>query len=105
MLEDSKLYYINQKCHATSLEANIKRNEVVFMVKVLKERTELLTVKENKMAASLSISSNTGYIDFNFSVRYDAKDSDNGSKKTKNSRLAYDEVQEDTLPLAKIKKY
>ena len=75
------------------------------MVKVLKERTELLTVKENKMAASLSISSNTGYIDFNFSVRYDAKDSDNDSKKTENSRLAYDEVQEDTLPLAKIKKY
>ena len=75
------------------------------MVKVLKERTELLTVKENKMAASLSISSNTGYIDFNFSVRYDAKDSDNGNKKTENSRLAYDEVQEDTLPLAKIKKY
>ena len=75
------------------------------MVKVLKKRTELLTVKEKKMAACLSISSNTGYIDFNFSVRCDAKDSDNGSKKTENSRLAYDEVQEDTLPLAKIKKY
>ena len=75
------------------------------MVKVLKKRTELLTVQENKVAASLSISSNTGYIDFNFSVRYDAKDSDNGSKKTENSRLAHDEVQEDTLPLAKIKKY
>ena len=55
------------------------------------------------MAGSLSISSNNGYINFNFSVRNDAKDSDNGSKKTENSRLAYDEVQEDTLPLAKIK--
>ena len=60
-------------------------------------------LKKNKMAGSLSISSNNGYINFNFSVRNDAKDSDNGSKKTENSRLAYDEVQEDTLPLAKIK--
>ena len=38
-------------------------------------------IKENNMAASLSISSNAGYIDFNFSVRNYAKDSDNGSKK------------------------
>ena len=60
-------------------------------------------LKKNKMAGSLSISSNNGYINFNFSVRNDAKDSDNGSKKIENSRLAYDEVQEDTLPLAKIK--
>ena len=60
-------------------------------------------LKKNKMAGSLSISSNNGYINFNFSVRNDAKDSDNGSKKTENSRLVYDEVQEDTLPLAKIK--
>ena len=55
------------------------------------------------MAGSLSISSNNGYTDFNFSIRNDAKDSDNGNKKPENSRLAYDEVQEDTLPLAKIK--
>ena len=60
-------------------------------------------LKKNKMAGSLSISSNNGYINFNFSVRNDAKDSHNGSKKTENSRLVYDEVQEDTLPLAKIK--
>ena len=60
-------------------------------------------VKENNMAVSLSISSNTGYIDFSFSARNDVKYSDNGSKKTENSRLAYDEVQEDTLPPAKIK--
>ena len=76
------------------------------MVKDLKKRTELLTVdvvKENNMAASLSVSSSTGYIDFSFSARNDAKDSDDGSKKTENSRLAYDEVQEYTLPLAKIK--
>ena len=76
------------------------------MVKDLKKRTELLTVdvvKENNMVASLSVSSNTGYIDFDFSARNDAKDSYNSSKKTENSRLAYDEVQEDTLPLAKIK--
>ena len=80
------------------------------MVKVLKKRTELLTVdvvEENNLAASVyfCISSNTGYIHFNFSARNDAKDSDNVSKKAENSRLAYDEVQEDTLPLAKIKKY
>ena len=78
---------------------------MVFIVKDLKKRTELLTVdvvKEKNIAASLSISSNTGYIDFNFSVRNDAKDSDNGSKKPENSRLAYDEVPEDALPLAKI---
>ena len=51
------------------------------------------------MAASLSSSSNTGNIDFNFSARNDAEDSDNVSKrKIENSRLAYDEVQEDTLP-------
>ena len=50
------------------------------------------------MAASLSSPSNTGSIDFNFSTRNDAKDSDNVSKrKIQNSRLAYDEVQEDTL--------
>ena len=76
------------------------------MVKDLKKRTELLTVdvvKENNMVASLSVSSNTGYIDFDFSARNDAEDSYNSSKKTENSRLAYDEVQEDTLPLAKIK--
>ena len=76
------------------------------MVKDLTKRTELLAVdvvKENNMAASLSILSNTGYTDFNFSVRNDAKGSDNGSKKTENSRLPYDEVREDTLPLAKIK--
>ena len=106
MLEDPKLYYINLKYHATSVEANIRRNEVVFMVKDLTKRTELLAVdvvKENNMAASLSILSNTGYTDFNFSVRNDAKGSDNGSKKTENSRLPYDEVREDTLPLAKIK--
>ena len=60
-------------------------------------------VKENNMAVSLSVSSNTGYIDFSFSARNDVKDSDNGGKKTENSRLAYDEVQEDTLPPAKIK--
>ena len=39
------------------------------MEKHLKKRTELLTVdviKEKNMAASLSILSNTGYIDFNF---------------------------------------
>ena len=43
--------------------------------------------------------SNTGNIDFNFSARNDAKDSDNVSKrKIENSRLAYDEVQEDTSP-------
>ena len=65
------------------------------MLKDLKKRTELLivdVVKENKMAASLSVSSNTGYIDFGFSARNDAKDSDDSSKKTENSRLAYDEV-------------
>ena len=45
------------------------------------------------MAASLSSSSNTGYIDFNFSSRNEAKDSDNFSKKKiENSRLPYDEV-------------
>ena len=102
MLEDPKLYYINSKRQATSLEANKRRNEEVFMVKELKKRTELLkvdVVKENNMAASLSISSNTGNIDFNFSARNDAKDSDNASKrKIKNSRLVYDDVQEDTLP-------
>ena len=95
MLEDPKLYYINLKYHATSVEANIRRNEVVFMVKDLTKRTELLAVdvvKENNMTASLSILSNTGYTDFNFSVRNDAKGSDNGSKKTENSMLAYDEV-------------
>ena len=77
------------------------------MVKDLKKRIELLTVEvvnEHNMAVCLSISSNTGYIDFNFSAGNDAKDSDNGSKKTENARLAYDEVQEDTLPVAKIKK-
>ena len=52
-------------------------------------------VKKNKMATSLSSSSNT----FNFYARNDAKDSDNVRKrKIENSRLAYDEVQEDTLP-------
>ena len=69
MLEDPKLYYINLKYHATSVEANIRRNEVVFMVKDLTKRTELLAVdvvKENSMTASLSILSNTGYTDFNF---------------------------------------
>ena len=69
LLEDPKFSYINLKCHTTSLEANIRTNEVVFMEKHLKKRTELLTVdviKENNMAASLSILSNTGYIDFNF---------------------------------------
>ena len=56
-------------------------------------------VKKNKMAASLSSSFNTGNIGFNFFARNDAKDSDNVSKrKTENSRLAYDEVQEFTLP-------
>ena len=40
-------------------------------------------VKENNMAVSLSVSSNTGYIDFSFSARND--------------------VKEDTLPPAKIK--
>ena len=68
------------------------------MVKDLKKRTELLTVdvvKENNMAASLSVSSNTGYTDFIFSARND-KSSDNASKrKTENTRLIYDEVQED----------
>ena len=106
MLEDQIFYYKNENCHVTSLVANIRRNEVVFIVKDLKKRTELLTVdvvKEKNMAASLSISSNTGYIDFNFSVRNDAKDSDNGSKTPENSRLAYHEVPEDALPLAKIK--
>ena len=50
------------------------------------------------MAASLSSPSKTGNIDFNLSTRNDAKDSDNVSKrKIQNSRLAYDEVQEDTL--------
>ena len=57
-----------------------------------------------KTTQSLSISSNTGQIDFNCSARNDAKVSDNASKrKTENSRLAYDEVQEDTL-LSKDKK-
>ena len=47
----------------------------------------------------LSSLSNTGNIDLNFSPRNDAKDSDNVRKrKTKNFWLAYDEVQEDTLP-------
>ena len=56
-------------------------------------------VKENNMAASLSSPSNIGNIDFNFSARNDAKDSNNVSqKKIESSRLAYDEVQEDTLP-------
>ena len=56
-------------------------------------------VKESNMAASLSSSSNTGNIDFNFNARNDAKDSDNVSKrKIENSRLAYDEVQGDILP-------
>ena len=56
-------------------------------------------VKENNMATSLSSSSNTANIDFNFSARSDAKDSDNVSKrKIENSRLVYDEVQEDILP-------
>ena len=76
---------------------------MVFIVKDLRKRTEPLAVdvvKEKSMALSLSISSNTGYTDFNFSVRNDAKDNDNSSKNTENSRLAYDEVQEDTLPLA-----
>ena len=75
-----------------------KRKRSGFMVKDLKKRTELLTVdvvKENHMAASLSVSSNTGYTDFIFSARND-KSSDNASKiKTENSRLIYDEVQED----------
>ena len=76
------------------------------MVKDLKKRTELLTVdavKENNMVAYLSILFNTGYIDFSFSARNYAKDSDDGNKKTENSMLAYDEVQEDTLPPAMIK--
>ena len=76
------------------------------MVKDLKKRTELPTVdvvKENNMAAYLSISSNTGYIDLSFSTRNHAKDSDDGNKKTENSVLAYDEVQWDTLPPAMIK--
>ena len=61
--------------------------------------TDSDVVKVNNMAASLSSSSNTGNIDFNFSARNDAEDSDNVSKrKIENSRLAYDEVQEDTLP-------
>ena len=47
----------------------------------------------------LSSLSNTGNIDFNFSPRNDAKDSDNVRKrKTENSWLAYDEVQKDNLP-------
>ena len=75
-----------------------KRKRSGFMLKDLKKRTELLTVdvvKENHMAASLSVSSNTGYTDFIFSARND-KSSDNASKrKTENSRLIYDEVQED----------
>ena len=79
-----------------------KKKRGGFMLRELKKRTELLTVdvvKENNMAASLSISFNTGYIDFNFSARNDTKDSDNVSnRKTENSRLAYDEVKEDTLP-------
>ena len=56
------------------------------MVKDLKKRTEILTedvVKGNNMAVSLSIFPNTGYIDFNFSARDDAKGSDNYSKKTR----------------------
>ena len=59
---------------------------MVFVVKDLKKRTELLTedvVKGKNMAVSLSISPNTGYINFNFSARYDAKGSDNCSKKTR----------------------
>ena len=56
-------------------------------------------VKESNMADSLSSSPSTSNIDFNFSARNDAKDSDNVSKrKIENSRFAYDEVQEDTLP-------
>ena len=55
--------------------------------------------KEHSMAASLPSSSNTGNSDFNFSARNDGKDSDNISKrKIESSRLAYDEMQEDTLP-------
>ena len=86
-----------------------KKRSGFYGERPLKKRTELLTVddvvKENNMGASLSISSNTDYTDFNLSPRNDAKHSDNGSKKTENSRLAYDEVQEDTLllPLAKVK--
>ena len=52
MLEDPKLHYINLKCHATSLGANIRRKEMVFIVKNLRKRTELLAVdvvKENNM--------------------------------------------------------
>ena len=48
------------------------------MLRDLKKRT-VDVVKENNMAASLSISFNTGYIDFNFSARNDTKDSDNVS--------------------------
>ena len=65
-----------------------------------KERTTNSdVVKENNMTDSLSSSSNTDNIDFNFSTRNDAKDSNNVTKgKIENSSLAYDEVQEDTLP-------
>ena len=63
-------------------------------MKILKKRTELLTVdmvKENNgcLSVYLRIPSNTGYIHFNFSVRNDAKDSDNVrlAKKAENSML------------------
>ena len=53
--------------------------------------TDSDVVKENNMAATLSSLSNTGNIDFNFSARNDAKDSDNVSKrKIENSRLTYE---------------
>ena len=56
------------------------------------------------MAASVSSSSNTGNIDFNFYARNDTKDSGNVSKrKIENSTLTYDEMQEDNL-LGKDKK-
>ena len=55
--------------------------------------TDSDVVKENNMAASRLVRLSS------FSVRNYAKDSDNVSKrKIENSRLAYDELQEDTLP-------
>ena len=61
--------------------------------------TDSDVVEENNMAASLTSSCNTGDTDFNISASSDAKDRDNVSKrKIENSMLAYDEVQEDTLP-------
>ena len=68
------------------------------------EKTKLLTldvIKENNVAASLFhpiLVTLTSICLLEMMLK-----TDNGSKKTENSRLAYDEVQVDTLPLAKIK--